>query len=78
MTMNTATIIRSTEIRRHNGQCAFGEWLTLDEADHDTREAVVAEVQECQCRDMRREAGNGNTEYSGRVRVNGQIWIYRA
>jgi hypothetical protein len=35
-------------------------------------------VQECQCRDMRREAGNGNTEYNGRVRVNGQIWIYRA
>jgi hypothetical protein len=77
MTMDAATIIRRTEIRRHNGQCAFGAWISLEDADHETREAIADEILECACRDMRRESGNGNTEYEGRVCVNGQIWLYQ-
>ena len=72
-------IIDTTEVRRHNGQCAYGEWL--DRSDEDVpaavREAVADEVVEAMCRDMRREPSSGNTDDAGRVNVGGMIWLYR-
>lgn len=71
-------IERSVEIRRHNGQCAFGPWMSADEVtSRDVVDAVIDEILECNCRDMRREAGNGNTDSSGRVTVGGEIFLYR-
>ena len=77
--MHYATQIeRSIEIRRHNGQCAFGPWMTADEVtSRDVVDAVVDEILECVCRDNRGEHGNGNTEDAGRVTVGGQVFLYR-
>jgi len=72
-------IIDTTEVRRHNGQCAYGEWLDLSDEDVPAavREAVADEIAEAMCRDMRRAAPAGNTDAAGRVNVGGIIWIYR-
>jgi hypothetical protein len=35
--MNKAATLRSAEVRRHNGQCPYGDWMPLDEQDHDRR-----------------------------------------
>ena len=76
--MNAAQIERSLEIRRHNGQCAFGPWMTADEVtSRDVIDAIVDEVIEANCRDMRREDNNGNTDSRGRVVVGGEVFLYR-
>lgn len=76
--MNAAQIERSLEIRRHNGQCAFGPWMTADEVtSRDVIDAIVDEVIEANCRDMRREASGGNTDSCGRVVVGGEVFLYR-
>jgi|GEM_PF-6941300 len=69
----------SYEVRRHNGQCAYGSWQLLQDLDSaDVREAIVDEVMECHCRDMRREtSSSGNTADRGRVTVGGQAYLYR-
>jgi len=76
--MNAAQIERSLEIRRHNGQCAFGPWMSADEVtSRDVVDAIIDEVIEANCRDMRQEPGNGNTDSRGRVVVGGEIFLYR-
>lgn len=72
-------IIDTAEVRRHNGQCAYGEWLDLSDEDVPAavREAVADEIAEAMCRDMRREPHAGNTDEAGRVNVGGMIWLYR-
>ena len=76
--MNAAQIERSLEIRRHNGQCAFGPWMTADEVtSRDVVDAIVEEVIEANCRDMRQEHNSGNTDSRGRVVVGGEIFLYR-
>jgi hypothetical protein len=75
--MMSEAIISTTEVRRHNGQCAYGQWMPLDEQFDEVVEAIVAEILECTCRDMRHEESNGNTESRGRVVVGGQVWLYR-
>ena len=76
--MNAAQIERSLEIRRHNGQCAFGPWMTADGVtSRDVVDAIVDEVMEANCRDMRREDSNGNTDSRGRVVVGGEVFLYR-
>lgn len=72
-------IEKSVEIRRHNGQCAYGPWMTADEmTSRDVVEAIVDEIMECTCRDNRGERSpNNNTEDSGRVEVGGEIFLYR-
>ena len=76
--MNAAQIERSLEIRRHNGRCAFGPWMTADEVtSRDVVDAIVEEVIEANCRDMRQEDGNGNTDSRGRVVVGGEVFLYR-
>lgn len=72
-------IRKSYEFRRHNGQCAYGPWLSLQDLDSaDVREAIVDEVMECHCRDMWQEASSGNTADRGRVTVGGQVYLYRS
>lgn len=76
--MSAAQIERSLEIRRHNGQCAFGPWMTADEvSSRDVVDAIVDEVIEANCRDMRQEDSNGNTDSRGRVVVGGEVFLYR-
>lgn len=75
--MNAQQILKSTEVRRSNGQCEYGAWEPLSEKNWELQEAVVDEILEASCRDMRREPGNGNTEDEGQVEVGGQIYIYR-
>lgn len=75
-------IIETTEARRHNGQCAYGEWVTLDEMIEnglaDAANAIADEIAEAISRDMRREPhADGNTDESGQVNVGGETWIYR-
>lgn len=72
-------IEKSVEIRRHNGQCAYGPWMTADEmTSRDVVEAIVDEIMECTCRDNRGERSpSNNTEESGRVEVGGEIFLYR-
>lgn len=70
-------IVRSTEVRRHNGQCEFGVWMPLEDQSDDVIDVVVDEVLEALCRDCRREEHSGNDEDGGRVTVGGQAWVYR-
>ena len=73
------TIIETTEIRRHNGQCEYGKWIDLgdESVPYAVKEAVAGEVGEAMCRDMRREETEKNTDEAGQVNVGGQIWVYR-
>lgn len=73
-------IRKSYEFRRHNGQCAYGRWQSLQDLQSaDVREAIVDEVLECHCRDMRRETSSSrNTAERGRVTVGGQVYLYRS
>ena len=72
------TLSKSLEIRRHNGQCAFGPWMTVDEiTSRDVVDAIVDEVIEANCRDMRQEDSNANTDSRGRVVVGGEVFLYR-
>lgn len=73
-------IVSTTEVRRHNGQCAYGDWLDLgDEAVPGyVRDEVADEIVEAMLRDVRREPHvGGNTDEGGRINVGGEIWIYR-
>lgn len=74
--MNAIQIIETTEVRRHNGQCAYGEWLPLADLPSSVQEAISDEIVEATCREMRREP-HRNTDESGRVDVAGQSWLYR-
>ena len=76
--MNAAQIERSLEILRYNGQCAFGPWMTADEiTNRDVVDAIVDEVMEANCRNMRGEASGCNTDICGRVVVGGEVFLYR-
>ena len=76
--MSLATqIIETTEVRQHNGQCAYGPWIPLAEAEPHVREAVSDEVAETWMRDVRHEPATENTDDAGRVEVGGEIWLYR-
>ena len=68
-------IIDSTEVRRHNGQCEYGEWYDLSSEDvpNHVREAVADEIADA----MRRESESSNTEDSGKIDIGGQTWVYR-
>lgn len=74
--MNKAATLRSAEVRRHNGQCPYGDWMPLDEQDHDVQENVFDEILESNCRDMRREEHENKYDY-GKIMIGGQIWMYR-
>ena len=67
--------VDEVEVRRHNGQCAYGPWMPL--VGSGVEEEVADEIVECHCRDMRREEGNGNTPQRGRIVRGGAIWLYR-
>lgn len=69
-------IIETTEVRQHNGQCAYGAWEPLDEQYPHIRNAIVDEILACMHRDMRRESSD-NTDESGTVEIGGQRWFYR-
>lgn len=73
------TIVTTTEIRRSNGQCEYGDWLALDSEDVPThiREAIADEVAEAMCRDMPREPHGDCTDEAGEVCVGGERWVYR-
>lgn len=78
--MDFATqITTTTECRRHNGQCEYGDWMDLtdDRVPPHVADAIVDEIVEAQCRDVRREAHDGSDCDSGRVNVGGQVWVYR-
>lgn len=71
----------TTEVRRHNGQCAYGPWVLLADLPAEmahVAEAISDEVVEASCRDMRHEShADGNTDDSGSVTIGGQRWLYR-
>lgn len=70
-------IVNSTEVRRHNGQCAYGEWIPLEDClSTEVIEEVAGEIISAMFRDMRQEARSGNTDESGMVEVGGQMWVY--
>lgn len=75
----TQKILETTEARRHNGQCEYGDWLPLlDEAvPTHIRDAIADEIAEAMFRDTRHEATAGNTDDAGEVNVGGQRWVYR-
>lgn len=70
-------VMTTTEIRRHNGQCEYGEWLQLEDAPVAVVEAVADEVLEAMCHEMRHEPQRENTDDAGSVEVGGQRWVYR-
>ena len=79
MTDFARQIAETTEARRHNGQCEYGEWLPLtdDAVPSHIRDAVADEVAEAMSRDMRREPAEENTDEAGSVNVGGERWVYR-
>lgn len=54
------------EVRRHNGQCAYGQWLDIDDENVPAWvDALVAdEIAE-------------NDEDEGRIEQGGEIWLWR-
>jgi hypothetical protein len=50
--------------------------MDVSEVDSYVRDAIVDEIIECTCKDMRHENGE-NTDDAGRVSVGGEIWLYR-
>lgn len=54
----------SYEIRRHNGQCGYGEWMEAQEYQADVANAVADEAIE-----------TGTT--SGTIVVGGQTYLWR-
>lgn len=69
-------IIQTTEARRHNGQCGYGEWEPLADLPEHVAAAIADEVAECMAADMRRES-RINTDEAGLVEIGGQGWEYR-
>lgn len=63
-------VVETTEVRRHNGQCAYGPWypLSSDRLYPSERDAIVSEIV---------EVSGTNTDESGRVEIDGATWIYR-
>jgi hypothetical protein len=72
----TQQIIETTEVRQHNGQCAYGAWEPLEESYLHVQAAIADEILACMTRDMRRES-SANTDESGTVEIGGQRWVYR-
>lgn len=68
-------IVETTEARRHNGQCEYGDWMPLEECPADVVEAIADEVAECMSADMRHESRT-NIDSHGMVVVGGQRWVY--
>lgn len=58
------TIRETVEIRRSNGQCGYGDWMTADEVPARVADAVVYAVVETDADE-------------GEVSVGGQTWIWR-
>lgn len=69
-------IIETTECRRHNGQCEYGDWLPLADAPEPVQDAISSEVGEAMHAGMRHEERE-NTDDAGTVDVGGQRWVYR-
>ena len=69
-------IVTSTEIRRHNGQCAYGSWEPLADQLPSVIEAIADEIVSAQCAEMRREEQPNNTDENGIVNVGGQMYVY--
>jgi hypothetical protein len=55
-----------TEVRRHNGQCEYGQWIACDRGDcpPEVRQAVAEQETE-------------ERQESGRVNCGGQMWSWR-
>lgn len=70
-------IVETTEVRRQNGQCEYGEWMELSDAPEHVQEAVSDEIAERMHADMRREKVRTNTDDSGMVDIGGEKWVYR-
>lgn len=74
----TTQIIETTEVRRHNGQCEYGDWEPLADQPPHVIEAVADEIAEAMFRDIRHEpAADENTDDGGTVQVGGMRWVYR-
>ena len=69
-------IIETTQVQRHNGTCAVGEWLPLADAAPAVQMAVADEIDEAIASDMRQETPGPNTDEAGMVVVAGNTWIY--
>ena len=70
-------IVETTEVRRHNGQCAYGDWIALSDAPASVQEAIADEIAEAMSRDMRREPEQANTDDAGSVEFGGDRYVYR-
>lgn len=72
-------IADTTEVRHHNGQCEYGDWLPADDGrvPEWVLSAVCDEVAGAECRSMRREPPQANTEDGGTVEQGGSRWVYR-
>ena len=72
-------IVDTTEVRRHNGQCEYGEWvdLTSEDVPQVVRQAVAEEIAEAMCRDIRHQPSGGNPDEEGMVLVGSETWVYR-
>lgn len=57
-------IIAEFEVKRHNGQCPYGEWIPLPEAPQGLWEEVVGQV-------LKTDDDYGEAE------VGGQKWVFR-
>lgn len=78
MTLDTQ-IVETTEVRRCNRECEYGEWIPLadDGVPANVREAVVDSVIEAICRDMKGLDPLENTDERGMVLVGGARWAYK-
>jgi len=63
--MSTKELTQNVRVRRHNGQCAFGDWLAVSDAavPEWVGEWIADEIAE-------------NDAGSGRVDRAGSIWIW--
>jgi hypothetical protein len=68
------TAIRTTTEYRRDGD---SDWEPLAEAPPPVQAAIIEEIAEAMCRDMRHEEHAGNTDDAGTVQVDGITWEYR-
>lgn len=68
MSINTESIIARTEVRRHNGQCAYGDWMPLADQCNSLQEVVLTEIIESQFAD---------SEPAEQINHGGQIYVIR-
>lgn len=62
--MSANMILSGVQIRRSNGQCGYGPWMTADEVDSWVAEAIADEMIE-------------DKTTSGEVNIGGELWLYR-